>query len=250
MILQKSLIRLAAASAASNVRFWGKISGTEKDYYIAEGTADAPAAEEGVELSADFEPRGSGVNMFAYWVCTSIIDAKWTPLPDLVPNDIAIARSIKVHLTGDLDRKIFTNPFFAKTEKFYLRAQIARISQSTSLVPARVYRLVEDSNTEVEENTPEEGPVPVPSTRDMAKADNWVHYSRNILKCNRITHMEPTDVEDPEEEKKKIEAKDPFDRRLKPISADSKVKGGAPAWSVRAYGDQDLYGSSNPAMPD
>jgi radial spoke head protein 4A len=122
MILQKSLIKLAATSAASNVRFWGKISGTEKDYFIAEGTADAPAAEEGVELPADFEPRGSGVNMFTYWVCTSPIDPKWTPLPDLVPNDIAIARSIKVHLTGDLDRKIFTNPFFAKTEKFYLRA--------------------------------------------------------------------------------------------------------------------------------
>lgn len=104
-------------------------------------------------------------------------------------------------------------------------------------MPARVYRLVEDSTTEVEENVPEEGPVQVPSTRDMAKAENWVHYSRNILKCNRITHMEPTDVEDPEEEKKKIEAKDPFDRRLKPISTDSKVKGGAPAWSVRAYGD-------------
>jgi len=97
--------------------------------------------------------------------------------------------------------------------------------------------MVEESTTEIEENAQEEGPVPVPSTKDMAKPENWVHYSRNILLCNRIVHMEPADAEDPEEAKKKIEAKDPFEKRLKPISTDKKLKGGAPAWSVRAYGD-------------
>jgi hypothetical protein len=61
MLLQKSLTKLAAQTSASNIRFWGKINGTVKDYYIAEGTADA-VAEEGVELPADFEPRGTGVN--------------------------------------------------------------------------------------------------------------------------------------------------------------------------------------------
>jgi|LakMenE18May11ns_1017448.scaffolds.fasta_scaffold9841954_3 hypothetical protein len=45
--------------------------------------------------------------------------------------------------------------------------------------------------------------------------------------------MEPVDVEDPDEEKKKQEARDPFEVRLKPISADKKVKGNAPAWTVR-----------------
>lgn len=250
MLLQKSLSKLAASNGASNLRLWGKISGTDKDYFVAEGTAEAPPAEEGVEVSADFESRGTGVNMFGYWVCSSPTDSKWTALPDLSPSDIAAARSIKVHFTGDLERKIITNPFFAKKEKHYLRAQIARIAQATSLVPARVYRLVEESTTEIEENTPEEGPVPIPSTKDMAKAENWVHYSRSILLCNRITHMEPVDVEDPEEEKKKIEAKDPFEKRLKPISQDAKVKGNAPAWSVRANGDQQMFGSSNPALPD
>ncbi len=168
MLLQKSLTKLAAQTSASNIRFWGKINGTVKDYYIAEGTADA-VAEEGVELPADFEPRGTGVNQFAYWVCSSPADPKWTPLPDVAPSDVANARAINVLLTGELDRKIHTNPFFAKTEKYFLRAQIARIVQSTTLVPARVYRLVEESTTEIEENTPEEGPVPVPSTNDMAK---------------------------------------------------------------------------------
>jgi radial spoke head protein 4A len=66
--------------------------------------------------------------------------------------------------TGDLNRSIITNPFFVKDEKFYLRAQIARISQSTSLVPKGVYRLNEEDKNAIEENLPDEGPVPVPST--------------------------------------------------------------------------------------
>lgn len=44
-------------------------------------------------------------------------------------------------------------------------------------------------------------------------------------------------LEDPdadvEEEKKKIEAKDPYEPRLKSLTLDEKVKGGYPAWSIR-----------------
>lgn len=38
-----------------NVRLWGKIYGTDKDYFIAEGQADF---EDYGELSADIEPLG------------------------------------------------------------------------------------------------------------------------------------------------------------------------------------------------
>jgi radial spoke head protein 4A len=68
------------------------------------------------------EPRGSGVNEFAYWVCNSPDENKWTALPDLVPADIAIARQIKFSFSGDLERRIFTNPYFHKREKHFLRA--------------------------------------------------------------------------------------------------------------------------------
>ena len=50
---------------------------------------------------------------------------------------------------------------------------------------------MEDNDKEIEENTPEEGPIPIPSTIDMGKPENWVHYTQNILKANRLTHMEP-----------------------------------------------------------
>lgn len=173
------------------------------------------------------EPRGQGVNTFAYWVTSNPASGEWTALPDLTPQDIEAARQVKCKLSGDLERKLYTNPFFFKTEKYYLRAQIARISHSTTLVPKNVYRLQEDSTIEIEENQPDDPdlPLPVPSTQDMCKKENWVHYTRNILRCNRVVHLEPEvdDDQDPEEEKKKIEAADPFEKRLKPITEDNNV---------------------------
>ena len=41
ILLQKSLKELAARTQASKLRFWGKVFGTQKDYYVAEGIADS-----------------------------------------------------------------------------------------------------------------------------------------------------------------------------------------------------------------
>lgn len=72
---------------------------------------------------------------------------------------------IKVLFTGDLDKQIYTNPYFEGQEKHYLRAQIARIAHSVTLIPKGLMRPVEDSETrEIEENTPEEGDIVMPST--------------------------------------------------------------------------------------
>jgi hypothetical protein len=38
------------------------------------------------------------------------------------PKDLQASREIKVMFTGDLERTIFTNPFFFGKEKHYLRA--------------------------------------------------------------------------------------------------------------------------------
>ena len=137
--LQKSLKRLVAETSAEQVRFFGVIKGTEKDYYIAEGD-DVGEEEEGVERPPDFEPKGTGVNRKTYWVTSSTI-APWVKLPHLEPKDIAAARAIKVLFTGDLKREIFTNPNFFGKEEIYLRAQIARISASTTLCAANKFKL-------------------------------------------------------------------------------------------------------------
>ena len=48
MLLQKSLKLLIAKTGASQMRLWGKIKGTEKDYYISEGKLDGgEGGEEG-----------------------------------------------------------------------------------------------------------------------------------------------------------------------------------------------------------
>jgi radial spoke head protein 4/6 len=115
--------KLAGESGASKLRFFGKIRGTDNDYYVAEGEVEGGGEEgaEGEEKPADFEPNGTGVNKFTYWVSHQSFGA-WSKLPDLLPKDIIAARSIKVLLTGDLERSICTNPFFFGKEKHYLRA--------------------------------------------------------------------------------------------------------------------------------
>ena len=86
------------------------------------------------------EAPGTGVNKSTYWVAHSSLGA-WTKLPDLAPKDVAAARGIKVLFSGDLERTIYTNPFFFGKEKDYLRAQIARISHSTTLCPKEEFKL-------------------------------------------------------------------------------------------------------------
>lgn len=67
------------------------------------------------------EPRGSGINKNVYWVANCPL-SEWTMLPDLKPQDIKNARTIKHTFSGEIDAKIYTNPFFFETEKTYLRA--------------------------------------------------------------------------------------------------------------------------------
>lgn len=60
----------------------------------------------------------------------------------------------------------------------------------------------------------------------MSSKTMWCHHTRNILNCNRITHNEPVlenEDQDPEEVKKVMEAKDPFEKRLKLISDDTTI---------------------------
>ena len=68
------------------------------------------------------EEKGTGVNKYTYYAANDVVNNKWTKLPDLKPSHIRSARSIKVHFTGDLERKIIVCPPFNGLEKHYLRA--------------------------------------------------------------------------------------------------------------------------------
>ena len=127
--------------------------------------------------------------------------------------------------SGDLDAKIFTNPFYFQAEKVYLRAQIARITCSTTLAPASMYKIDEDSKEVVPDTGDEENPKVKPSTYDMSKASSWCHLTPSILqigKC-KVPEPNPADFPDdtPEEEMKRLnDLKYPSEEKLKPIQGD------------------------------
>ena len=83
------------------MRLWGKIKGTKRDYYIAEGNK-AAGDEEAIDLGPDAEAKGTGVNTNIYWVTNSPLE-EWTQLPELKPSDIINARGIKHTFSGELD---------------------------------------------------------------------------------------------------------------------------------------------------
>ena len=97
----KSLKELAKKTSTTNVKLWGKIYCTERDYYIAEAAHDG--GEEPENPPADFEARGSGANKNAYWATNSPLEP-WVKLPDLLPSELKASRRNKVQFTGDLER--------------------------------------------------------------------------------------------------------------------------------------------------
>ena len=222
------------------MRFFGKIRCTQADYYVVEATAEGAEeggegeGEEGAaeEKDPDQEEKGTGVNKFTYFVTTNPF-TPWKRLPDLAPSHIAAARKIKVIFSGDLERDIICNPFFFGKEKHLLRAQIARITHSTALIPAGSYKLDEENEREIAEFVPEEDSKvePLPSTTQAANLNSWVHFNASILNNCRTMHLDPPEDNgeegyDPEEAKKAIEAADPFEPRLKSICSDTKIRMG------------------------
>lgn len=249
--LQKSLKKLANTTQVA-VRFFGKITGTESDYYIAEADIAEEEAEEGAEegRDADFEVKPIGVNKFTYFVTSNSL-GEWVKLPDVSPSEIIASRQIKMLFTGDLNKKIFTNPFFKGTEKNYLRAQIARITHSTTLVPKGLMKVNEDEPEtrqidEIEHD--DDNPLVMPSTHTMKSLDMWQHYYKGILLNGRTSLNDPVapegeewEDERMEEEKLKLLKRDPYDDLLKPISKDRKINVSKtlqqPAWCANVMGD-------------
>lgn len=112
------------------------------DIYVIE--AKAGADEEYASIEGE-EKRGFGVNENVYWVTSDLLK-DWHKLPDARANDIIQARQLKKVLTGNLDAPVDGYPFFAGKERNYLRAQIARITASTVIVPGGVFQPNEENS--------------------------------------------------------------------------------------------------------
>ena len=115
-----ALKRLLDKEPLAKVRFWGKILGTQKDYYICEAKIDearVPEKDEAEEeqpeqvgkpaetiyqalntYRAKEAPKvlaedAKGVNEFKYYVATSDDLTSWVQLPDVLPSQIVAALS-------------------------------------------------------------------------------------------------------------------------------------------------------------
>jgi len=210
--LALSLKHLAASANASELRLWGKITGTKSDYYIAEGNTG-----EGVEspVEDDKEPKKSmdyyecaavagegyriGANAHTYWVC-SYAGGNWVKLPDVTCKQIVISRSLRKIFSGDLDAQVNGYPNFPGTEKNYLRAIIARISSDTVIVPENVFQkgVPEDIEAEDEANLMimpvDEMDTEAQAVEEVADPAKWMHLELGLNKIGRATPF-PTDPE-------------------------------------------------------
>lgn len=121
------------------MRFWGKILGTQKDYYIVEAPT-APQTEQQEEITEPHEPRDTGVNKKIFWVSTdcrlklTVVSepTNWTELPLLLPKHIIQARKIRYTFTGNLENPINTSPVFPGKEKHYVETGLMLAQSSDS----------------------------------------------------------------------------------------------------------------------
>lgn len=242
-LLTNSIRLLLSDKNIPSARFWGKIFGKNKDYYILETPPTEVQQQEGKEPDPEIEPRGQGVNTKSYFVSNELT-GPWFELEDVKPNLLRASRQIKYQFTGHLNRQVVSNPWFPGKESDLLRCQIARISHNINIIP-------NVGKWKVGQERELEGPIEEAKEADIndcLQLKNWVHFSPSILKVGRTVHLEKEAPEgkDPEEFKKEIILQDPFEKRLKPISEDSLIKCSIPlvrinAWKLSYCYDDKIY---------
>jgi hypothetical protein len=201
-ILITNSLRNLASTLPGNVTFFGKIFGSEKDYYIAEATEIDPPAD--FNYDADMEKRKEdGINRNVFYVTNNLTE-KWVELPDVKPSQIKLSRKIKYIFTGNLNRKIYTNPTFNGEERHLLRCQIARIYHGAKLVPSINHYTIEDPESPFKQLVPAEKPKRL-TNENLTSLDYWIHYPPGILNNGRISHIidDPPEGVEPEDHKKK-----------------------------------------------
>jgi hypothetical protein len=187
ILIQKSLKRLAAATGASELRFFGKVFGQTQDYWVAFGRLNQQEEE---PKSREQERRGKGVNATVFWVTHNLMN-DWIQLPDIEPHQIVAARHIVKLFTGNLNASIDSNPQFPGKERHLLRAQLARIQHTCELSIKGEFEIDEETN----EVKPTEE-FAVPPTDELRSLESWAHKNPIILKAGRCTHIEPLGMEE------------------------------------------------------
>jgi len=236
-MLQVSLKRLCSKEDLKQLSFWGKIFCTNKNYFVAKGMHRVNVVD---SCPANWEESGAGCNKLSFWVTNGLME-DWVELPVIGPEHLCVAFETKVMLTGNLNSPIQTYPPFPGKEKHFLKAQIVRITFSSSLSPGGVYKL----NEENERETQLDAEFAWPGRDELYANEKWVHMYPQVLKSGRITHYVPKhlDEEQANELKASLEEKEPYVERLRAITEDTPFEGYETNYLLRQYGDKQIFAS-------
>jgi len=233
-----ALKKLTEQAQLASCRFWGKMLGLQKNYYIAEVQlldseedeesthSDESPADESIEEGEDddddeeklpkssYKPQpkipnestgSAGTNKHVYFVCNEPGEA-WSRLPSVTAAQVQTSRQITKFFTGDLSAPVDSFPKFPGNEANFLRAQISRISAGTIIAPMTYYQFDEEEEVEEEElaqtefiENPDFEGVPV---RDLAdpSLQAWVHARLPILNQGRCIWFNPKQRNEEDEE--------------------------------------------------
>ncbi|EGR33145.1 radial spoke head protein, putative [Ichthyophthirius multifiliis] len=242
--ISMSLRKLAQQTNASQIRFWGKILTSGKDYYVAEGITSNQNAD---VLLKDAEPKGYGANTYTFWVAHNVLE-EWFELPLVIPEHVTSARKIKYIFTGDLNANVKTYPPFNGKEKHLLKAQIVRISCATILTPKGLYQASEVDPNQIEFV---EDPFKLPEYLELKELGTWCHLHPFLNTQGRQTYyIDPSLNEEQkaaaEEEAQKEEN---VSERLKDI-AEEKTENEETQlnWIVRECGDSQQFSTDEATL--
>jgi radial spoke head protein 4A len=182
----------------AEARFFGKILGTQKDYYIAEAKL-AEYPKEDTDPQTKREPIGTGANTYVYFA-TNAPEQKWTRLPNVLPEQIVTSRLMRRYFSGVLSAPVLGYPRFPWPEACYLRAQIARIASATVVSPKGFYTMVPAEDEDAPEVMAEDEEFEALDAEALKEAENWCHHVGHLLKQGRAQPWAPPEGEEEEEE--------------------------------------------------
>lgn len=139
--IQEALYQFVQKTGINNFDFWGVINTQTGNYSVIRLNIDDPEKEE-LETQDSYEPIGTGINKYTYYVSGNITDvASWKRLPAISSVQMQQSFSIKYLFSGDLERKIINSPVFDGQEKHLLKAQLVKIDSACELTIKGLFKV-------------------------------------------------------------------------------------------------------------
>ncbi|KAH0568422.1 hypothetical protein KQX54_020828, partial [Cotesia glomerata] len=247
-LLNLSIRKLVTEKEILNVRFWGKILGSPKNYYVVEAELCEEELTRRLRVESEENPEieeeiGTGLNEKVYLVCNSPGLDDWIELPSVTPQQIVVARQIIRYFTGCLETTVQTFPHFPGNEGNYLRVQIARITATTLISPVGyfIFKNSDDEEAGKLSINPNYHPLSVKDLTDPSLS-NWCHHNRYIYEDGQTTSWDSSEEESDEDSSEEEEEEDEDEvgpSLLTSLSKDT-LLGAVPAWTLRLSSEIQL----------